>query len=93
VKGRAPDELTWEGPFGVIEKPLPLARRSKNGPPPSSTTRPSTVGTLSREPRVRYGVIAPPEFGSRDSNVMACLYRFPPVAFTQNGITWVGNTG
>ncbi|MEE9264530.1 MAG: HNH endonuclease, partial [Vicinamibacteria bacterium] len=27
VKGRAPKGLTWEGPFGVIEKPLPLARR------------------------------------------------------------------
>jgi hypothetical protein len=25
VSGRAPDELTWEGPFGVIEKPLPLS--------------------------------------------------------------------
>jgi len=25
VRGRAPDGLTWEGPFGVIEKPLPLA--------------------------------------------------------------------
>ena len=25
VRGRAPDGVTWEGPFGVIEKPLPLA--------------------------------------------------------------------
>jgi hypothetical protein len=25
VSGRAPDGLTWEGPFGVIEKPLPLS--------------------------------------------------------------------
>jgi hypothetical protein len=26
VSGRAPGGLTWEGPFGVIEKPLPLSR-------------------------------------------------------------------
>jgi hypothetical protein len=25
VSGRAPDGLAWEGPFGVIEKPLPLS--------------------------------------------------------------------
>jgi hypothetical protein len=31
VSGRAPDGLTWEGPFGVIEKPLPLDRETQNG--------------------------------------------------------------
>jgi hypothetical protein len=29
VSGRAPDGLTWEGPFGVIEKPLPLDREPR----------------------------------------------------------------
>jgi hypothetical protein len=31
VSGRAPDGLTWEGPFGVIEKPLPLAPKKRDG--------------------------------------------------------------
>jgi len=91
VKGRAPDELTWEGPFGLIEKPLPLARRSKNEPPRSSTTCRSSVGIVSREPRVSYGVIAPPEFGSRDPNAMAVRYRFPrgcpPMQTTSPGLS------
>jgi hypothetical protein len=33
VSGRAPDGLTWEGPFGVIEKPLPLDRKSEQSEP------------------------------------------------------------
>jgi hypothetical protein len=44
VRGRAPDSLTWEGPFGVIEKPLPL-------PVPSN----GAGGLLAREPRTSYG--------------------------------------
>ena len=31
VSGRAPDGLTWEGPFGVIEKPLPLSMPEQAG--------------------------------------------------------------
>jgi hypothetical protein len=31
VSGGAPDGLTWEGPFGVIEKPLPLASPEQGG--------------------------------------------------------------
>ena len=91
VKGRAPDELTWEGPFGLIEKPLPLARRSKNEPPRLSTAGRSSVGILSREPQVPYGVIALPEFGSRDPNAMAVRYRFPrgcpPMQTTSPGLS------
>jgi 5-methylcytosine-specific restriction endonuclease McrA len=30
VSGRAPDNLTWEGPFGAIEKPLPLAPKKRD---------------------------------------------------------------
>lgn len=29
VSGRAPDGLRWEGPFGIIEKPLPLVEPSR----------------------------------------------------------------
>jgi len=32
VSGRAPDRLKWEGPFGVIENPLPLSSRSSEVP-------------------------------------------------------------
>jgi cytochrome c553 len=44
VSGRAPDGLTWEGPFGVIEKPLPL-------PEPTN----GAGGSLAREVRASYG--------------------------------------
>ena len=44
VSGRAPDGLTWEGPFGVIEKPLPLLEREN-----------VTGGSLAREERTSYG--------------------------------------
>jgi hypothetical protein len=43
VSGRAPDGLTWEGPFGTIEKPLPLMREpdkeetDKKASPPKSS--------------------------------------------------------
>jgi hypothetical protein len=62
VKGRAPDSLTWEGPLGVIEKPLPLPS-SKSGstrkPSPSFPTLPSaSVGITSRDGRAPYGVPA-----------------------------------
>ncbi len=46
VSGRAPDGLTWEGPFGVIEKPLPLSpeiRKGKGEP------------LVAREPKASYG--------------------------------------
>jgi hypothetical protein len=82
VKGRAPDELTWEGPFGVIEKPLPLETRPGNGPPSLSASSPVTMGIVSREPRVPYGGIMPSRlgsrdpFGSRDPNSMPVRYRF-----------------
>jgi len=69
VKGRAPDGLTWEGPFGVIEKPLPLPslKKRSGGMPSGSRTPPRAgAGTISREGRVPYGVPARPNFGSRD---------------------------
>ena len=68
VKGRAPEGLTWEGPFGVIEKPLPLARRSRNIAARSSTTRRAATGMISREPQESYGEVSLPIFGSRDPN-------------------------
>jgi hypothetical protein len=63
VSGRAPDRITWEGPFGVIEKPLPLTKRSarRRGATPSKkklSSRPerSRAGAmLTREARERYG--------------------------------------
>ena len=70
VKGRAPDGLTWEGPFGVIERPLPLPsskRPSAEKPLPISPTSPAaSAGMLSRDGREPYGVPAAPDFGSRD---------------------------
>ena len=69
VKGRAPDGLTWEGPFGVIEKPLPLPSltgRSMGKPSGSPTPARAVAGMISREGRVPYGVPARPNFGSRD---------------------------
>jgi hypothetical protein len=51
VSGRAPDGLTWEGPFGVIEKPLPL-------PPPRPTN--GAGGSIAREARTSYGSENPP---------------------------------
>ncbi|MGH9463721.1 MAG: HNH endonuclease signature motif containing protein [Vicinamibacteria bacterium] len=70
VKGRAPKGLTWEGPLGVIEKPLPLPsskRRSTSKPSPGFPTPPRAgAGMISREGRVPYGVPARPNFGSRD---------------------------
>ena len=46
VSGRAPDGLTWEGPFGVIEKPLPLSPEIRKG-----KGEPLVV----REPKASYG--------------------------------------
>ncbi len=77
VKGRAPRGLTWEGPFGVIEKPLPLARRSKRKPTGSPTTRRSSAGMFSRESRVPYGVAALGDRGSRDPNREVYGYHTP----------------
>jgi hypothetical protein len=69
VKGRAPDGLTWEGPFGVIEKPLPLpslTRRPKEELSPSFATPPrANTGMIAREGRVPYGPPRP-NLGSRD---------------------------
>jgi hypothetical protein len=73
VNGRAPDRLTWEGPFGVIEKPLPLpslTRRPKEKPSFSFATPPrANAGMIAREGRVPYGVPASPNFGSRDPGI------------------------
>ena len=69
VKGRAPDELTWEGPFGVIEEPLPLPsspRRSARTPSRLQTSPRAGAGMIAREGRAPYGVPARPNFGSRD---------------------------
>ena len=44
VGGRAPDGLTWQGPFGVIEKPLPLMEPT-NG----------AGASIAREVRTSYG--------------------------------------
>ena len=72
VKGRAPNRLTWEGPLGVIEKPLPLPslpslkRRSKRKPSGSTSPRRASAGMISRESGAPYGVRAVPSFGSRD---------------------------
>ena len=44
VSGLAPDGLTWEGPFGVIEKPLPLPERNNRA-----------GGSMVREGRMSYG--------------------------------------
>ena len=44
VSGLAPDGLTWEGPFGVIEKPLPLLEWEN-----------VTGVSLAREERTSYG--------------------------------------
>jgi hypothetical protein len=49
VSGRAPDGLTWEGPFGVIEKPLPVSGPT-NG----------AGGLMAKEKRSSYGGEAPP---------------------------------
>lgn len=48
VRGRAPHELIWEGPFGVIEKPLPLA---KNRGRTQEGTRQATTQAPNGEPR------------------------------------------
>jgi hypothetical protein len=45
VSGRAPDGLTWEGPFGVIERPLPLAQEPEKKGVTSTTD--STKGSKS----------------------------------------------
>ncbi len=69
VKGRAPNGLTWEGPLGIIEKPLPLpslTRRSKRKASGSPTPRRASAGMISRESGAPYGVPALPNFGSRD---------------------------
>ena len=87
-------EYLAAGAIGVIEKPLPLARRSRNKPSRSSTTRRSSAGILSREPRVPYGVFALPNFASRDPNAMAVRYRFPRrLRADRNRITLVENSG
>ena len=46
VSGRAPDGLTWEGPFGVIEKPLPLSPEIQKG---------KGKPLVAREPKASYG--------------------------------------
>lgn len=49
VSGRAPDQLSWKGPFGVIEEPLPLAEPTQG-----------VEKLLVRETKVSYGTGAPP---------------------------------
>ena len=56
VKGRAPNRLTWEGPLGVIEKPLPLKRRSQRKPSGFQTEPRASAGMISRDSGVSYSV-------------------------------------
>jgi hypothetical protein len=52
VSGRAPDGLTWDGPFGVIEKPLPLAKASRgNQARAASFSRQKEMATTGRRRR------------------------------------------
>lgn len=69
VKGRAPNRLTWEGPLGVIEKPLPLPSskgRSKSKPSISSTPQRVGGAMISRDAGMPYSVRAVSNLGSRD---------------------------
>jgi hypothetical protein len=45
VSGRAPDGLTWEGPFGVIEKPLPLDRKPQDTSSNTNEEKDATTST------------------------------------------------
>jgi hypothetical protein len=53
VSGRAPNGLTWEGPFGVIEKPLPLSSTRPDGKTSEAAVRKEPL--LVREERASYG--------------------------------------
>ena len=88
VRGRAPDELIWEGPFGVIEKPLPLVRREgagRNGKQDSSDGYPPRRTGSVRQPKA-----GPPPAGDaprteRDSSAplfsreLREIYRVAPL--------------
>ena len=54
VRGRAPDRITWEGPFGVIEKPLPLTK-SEARPRSSTDDAPNRKNSTSDSRRSRMG--------------------------------------
>ena len=82
VKGRAPNRLTWEGPLGVIEKPLPLPskkRRSKSSEKKtlvSPTPRRTSGAMISRDAGVPYRVRPVSDLGSRDPESSERWYIF-----------------
>jgi hypothetical protein len=64
VSGQAPDHIVWEGPFGVIEKPLPPVDSEEDGHRDSAggengseyQTNPDSGDEL-REPAMAYGAV------------------------------------
>lgn len=55
--GRAPDQITWEGPFGVIEQPLEAASKEVTSAhaPYEEAGDESNVAPLARETQAGYG--------------------------------------
>jgi hypothetical protein len=59
VAGRAPDQLLWEGSWGLIEKPLPLpppgasgAERGLTAPPVREACQLTSIAVSMRAPRI-----------------------------------------
>jgi hypothetical protein len=57
VSGKAPDEITWEGPFGVIEKPRPKPKETSAEAPYAQADTGDTSEV--KEPRESYMARAP----------------------------------
>ena len=66
--GRAPDEITWEGPFGVIEEPLEAASEEVTSAEAQyeEAGDESTIAPLVRETAPSYG---DQSFDSRESSL------------------------